>query len=357
MSVGIRAGATSGALQVNGVDAVTFDSTGLTGGTGSITGNINPTSLNSGQLSGFRNKIINGDMMVSQVNASTSVTVTAAAALNYTIDQWYSYCTGANVTAQRVAGTSNDRYRYQFTGAASVTAIGFAQRIEQANVYDLAGQTAIVGVDLSNSLLTTVTWTLNYANSADTFGTLASPTVTQIATGAFTVSNSLTRFYTPAISIPAEATTGLELKLTVGAQTSGTWVIGKVQLEQVSAGATLGTAFEHVPYETQLRWCQRYVRPISTQGNGQFVGQAFNATGANWVTFGVPMRGAVTLSQTTGAYTTNAAGANQAITTLVVQPGGQAGDIWLNTTTATGLVAGNATVLQPATGTCILSQM
>jgi hypothetical protein len=221
--------------------------------------NTNTRTLNSSFVGAYHNALINADFGISQVNASSAVTVTAAAALQYVIDQWYAYSTGANVTGQRVAGAGSDQYCYQFTGAASVTAIGFAQRIEAENVFYLNGQTAIVGIDLANSLLTTVTWVLNYANTADTFGTLASPTVTQIATGTFTVNSSVTRYYTPAISIPGGATTGLELKLTVGAQTSGTWTIGKGQLEQVSSGATVGTAFERVPYATQLAWCQRYL--------------------------------------------------------------------------------------------------
>ena len=59
--------------------------------------------------------------------------------------------------------------------------------------YDLANTTATLSVNLSNSVLTTVTWTAYYANTADTFGTLASPTRTQIATGTFTVSTSGTQ--------------------------------------------------------------------------------------------------------------------------------------------------------------------
>ena len=132
----------------------------------------------TGPLS-FRNKIINGDMRIDQRNAGASQTFTAAAALAYSVDRWYGYCTGANVTGARVAGSSATQYRYQFTGAASVTGIGFGQRIEATNAYPLAGQAATLSVDLSNSLLTTVTWTAYYANTADTFGTLAAPTRTQ----------------------------------------------------------------------------------------------------------------------------------------------------------------------------------
>jgi hypothetical protein len=116
-----------------------------------------------------------------------------------------------------------------------------------------------LSVNLSNSLLTTVTWTANYATTADTFGTLASPTVTQIATGTFTVTSTLTN-YSAQISIPAAATTGIEIVFTVGAQTSGTWVIGNVQLEKSS----IATSFDYRPYGTELALCQRYFESSMT---------------------------------------------------------------------------------------------
>jgi hypothetical protein len=201
----------------------------------------------------LRNRIINGNMAVDQRNTGAAQTITAAAALAYTVDRWYAYSTGANVTGQRVQGASANQYRYQFTGAASVTAIGFAQRIEAINSADLAGSTATLSVDISNSLLTTVTWTAYYANTTDTFGTLASPTVTSIATGSFTVTSTVTR-YNAQISIPSAATTGLQIVFTVGAQTSGAWVIGNVQLEPGS----VATPFERPLYSKQLADCQRY---------------------------------------------------------------------------------------------------
>jgi len=117
----------------------------------------------------------------------------------------------------------------------------------------MAGSTATLSLDISNSLLTTVTWTAYYANTADTFGTLASPTRTQIATGTFTVTSTLTRYSTQ-ISIPAAATTGIEIVFTVGAQTSGTWVIGNVQLEESS----IATSFDYRSYPTELAMCLRY---------------------------------------------------------------------------------------------------
>jgi len=211
------------------------------------------TAAISSGLTGFRNRIINGDMRIDQRNAGASQTFTAAAALAYSVDRFYGYCTGANVTGQRVAGTSPNEFVYRFTGAASVTAIGFGTRLEATNTTDLAGSTATLSVQLANSLLTSVTWTAYYASTKDAFGTLASPTRTQIATGTFTVTSTLTTYNTQ-ISIPSAATTGIEIVFTVGAQTSGTWTIDNVQLE---AGST-ATEFERRPYGTELALCQRY---------------------------------------------------------------------------------------------------
>jgi hypothetical protein len=220
---------------------------------GSSLGSITAPSLMGGAFAGLRNRVINGNFYNDQRNAGASQTITAAAALAYTVDRFYAYCTGANVTGQRVAGTAPNAYLYRFTGAASVTKIGFAQRIENLNCQDLAGSTATLSVDLSNSLLTTVTWTAWRANTDNTFGTLASPTRTLISTGTFTVTSTLTRYNTN-ITIPSAATTGIEIELSVAAQISGTWNIGNWQLEFGS----VATPFEQRPIGMELALCQRY---------------------------------------------------------------------------------------------------
>ena len=244
-------------------------------------------------LTGFRNRIINGDMRIDQRNAGASQTFTAAAALAYSVDRFYGYCTGANATGQRVAGTTPNEFAYRFTGAASVTAIGFGTRLEATNTLDLAGSTATLSVQLANSLLTTVTWTAFYATTADAFGTLASPTRTQIATGTFTVTSTLTT-YSAQISVPSAATTGIEIVFTVGAQTSGTWTIDNVQLE---AGST-ATEFERRPIGTELALCQRYCYRTN---DAVFAGRAFGSEFAYaypTVNFPVTMRSAPSLLST-----------------------------------------------------------
>ena len=200
-----------------------------------------------------RNILTNGAMAIDQRNAGASQTITAGAVLAYTVDRWYAYCTGANATGQRVAGTAPNQFNYRFTGASSVSKIGFAQRIEATNCQHLAGKTATLSIDLANSLLTTITWKASYATTADAFGTIASPTKTQIATGTFTVNSTLTRYAT-SIAIPALATTGIEIEFSVGAQTSGTWTIGRAQLEDTPEQTT----FEYRTIQQELFACQRY---------------------------------------------------------------------------------------------------
>ena len=255
---------------------MTFDGTNLTSG-GTVV-----------MASSFkRNRIINGNMYVAQ--RATSATVTAGtgvptASTGYPcVDRFFVYSTGANVTAAQVAGSGANKNLLQITGAASVTAVGIGQRIEQLNSYDLAGQTCTLSVNIANSLLTTVTWTASYATTADTFGTIGTPTKTQISTGTFTVTSTLTQ-YTVNIAVPAAATTGVEILFTVGAQTSGTWTVGNVQLEPGS----VVTPYERQIYSDQFAQCQRYFTKLGgdvandvlfggygTGGGGSYVSMAF----------------------------------------------------------------------------------
>ena len=263
----------------------------FTDASGGNTATINTYAPGPGNMQG-KNKFINGAFGIDQRNGGAAQTITAAAALAYTGDRWYAYCTGANVTGQRVAGTAPNQYNYQFTGAASVTKIGFAQRIEAANSLDLAGSTAVLSVQLANSLLTTVTWTAWYANTTDSFGPLAGLTRTQIATGTFTVTSTLTR-YSTTISIPGAATTGIEVEFSVGAQTSGTWTIGTAQLEIGS----VATPFERRLIGQELAFCQRYYETGGTNSvwsGNTTSGSAYSVT----CRFAVVKRAAPTVTPT-----------------------------------------------------------
>lgn len=244
-----------------------------------------------------RNALINGNFKIDQRNSGAAQTITAGAALVYTLDRWYAYCTGANVTTQQI--TSSGQNRLRFTGLASNTAVGLGQRIEAVNCMNLAGATATLSCLLSSTSLTTITWTAYYANTADTFGTLASPTKTQIATGTFTIT-STEATYSTTITIPSAAYTGIEIVLTGGALLgSQTLTVGDVQLEKGS----VRTEFEVRPYGLELTLCQRYYETVA----GMPVFFSSPAAGGYFHDFVIPFHvrkrasptGAVTLSGTT----------------------------------------------------------
>jgi hypothetical protein len=223
-------------------------------------------NLNGGPLAGFRNAIINGGMLIDQRNGGAGQVITTAGA--YTVDRWICVPIGASVTGQRVTRTTVNQFAYQITGAAGVTSTTLLQRIEAASCASLANTTVTLSALLSNSVLTTVNWELFYPSATDNFATN-----TSIASGSWTVT-STDAIYTAQISIPDAATTGLQLNLSVGAQTSGTWIVSRVQLEP----GPVATPFERRPIGTELALCQRYYE-IAEVNRSIFSGNVTNGQG------------------------------------------------------------------------------
>ena len=308
------------------------------------------TQFDSASTFAFKNRFINGAMQVAQRGTSgTSGAAVPTTAPTYpSVDRWYAYATGATVTVAQVAGTGAIKNNLQVSGAASVTAVGVGQRIEQLNCYDLAGSTCTLSVNMSNSLLTTVTWTASYATSANTWSAK-----TTISSGTFTVTGTLAN-YSAQIVVPAAATTGIEILFTVGAQTSGTWVIGNAQFEQSS---TVATSFDYRPYGTELALCQRYYyRVVSGSSFGRF-GSSYNFstnTAQGLVQFPVTLRIAPTALEQSGTAGDYAVVATSVVTCTGVPAINANGT---NTTfgvvsfsTTTGLTAGQGGQLASASG-------
>ena len=146
--------------------------------------------------------------------------------------------------------------RVTFTGAASTTAIYLLQRLESRDTNRLKGKTVTFSCEISNSLLTSVIWEVfRPTTTDDAHGTIATSTQTLIASGTFTVNSTLTR-YSATFALPDLASRGLEVRLRVGAQTSGTWVVSRLQLEEGSTA----TDFNCDDYLEEMVRCQRYYR-------------------------------------------------------------------------------------------------
>jgi len=186
-------------------------------------------------------------MMVDQVNNGAAATV-AVGTNTPLVDMFFAYTAGATCQAQQVAGSGSFAKALQFTGAASITAITCAHRIEGINAAQFVSQTVTVPVRISNSLLTTVNWAVYSANAVDNW-----TASTLVSSGSLTVTGTDTD-YSFSFNAGANAANGLEIRFSVGAQTSGTWKI--TGLDMVVGSST--RSFPHLPYQDVLKQCLRY---------------------------------------------------------------------------------------------------
>jgi hypothetical protein len=197
-------------------------------------------SINGGPLAGFRNRIINGAMLVNQ-RGSTSLS-SGVSTVTYLVDRWFGFATGAAVN---LSYASNG---FRVTGAASNTAALIGQRIEATNSFDLNSATATLSFLAASSNSVTLNWKVSYADSVDDF-----TSVTQSNTGTVSTTPSQTR-YSATFTLSGAATTGVQIEFFVNNFTSGTFDINEVQLEP----GPVATPFERRPIGTELALCQRY---------------------------------------------------------------------------------------------------
>ena len=106
-------------------------------------------SVQSGGWTGFRNRIINGAMVIDQRNAGASVTPTNQ---QYTLDRWLGFVSGsagAYSVAQSTTAPSGFYNSMLITSNANTT-LGstdyyvVAQRIEQNNLFDLEASNHLI---------------------------------------------------------------------------------------------------------------------------------------------------------------------------------------------------------------------
>ena len=237
---------------------------------------------------GFKNRIINGAMMIDQRNAGAA---TASSYAGYTVDRWnISQTVTGKVVMQQNAGSVTPPTGFKnYLGATSQSAYSLlsgdyyliGQQIEGYNVSDLgwgtaSAQTITVSFWVRSSLTGTFgaaivnngydysypfSYTINAANTWEQKTvTIAGPT-----SGTWTTDNTAgLRIYFSlgtgtTYSGTAGAWTGSFKVSTTGATsvvgTNGaTFYITGVQLEKGSTA----TSFDYRPYGTELALCQRY---------------------------------------------------------------------------------------------------
>jgi hypothetical protein len=280
---------------------------------------VNPALLDTqAQYTGFKNRIINGAMVIDQRNAGASVTQTTSDL--YIVDRWAAYGTAASkFSVQQNAGAVTPPSGFtSYLGCTSLSAYSLAstdfftigQKIEGFNFSDLGwGSANAQAVTLSFWARSSLTGTFSgylpnggsgaywyvfsyTINSANTWEyktvTIAAPTaggtaswpinnaqVTQIQFSLGTGS-SVTGAAGAWGSTTARGVTGTT---SVVGTNGATFYITGVQLEKGSTA----TSFDYRPYGTELALCQRYyeklqgVRLWGSNANLSYATWAFKA--------------------------------------------------------------------------------
>jgi hypothetical protein len=285
--------------------AVSLVSTGVT-----FPDNTTQTTAATGF--GFKNRIINGAMVIDQRNAGASVTAVDG---TYTLDRWLtSTSQSGKYSVQQTPSASETGYSVRvaggFTNYLAVTSLssysavssdyfGISQYIEGYNIADLGwGTSSAKTITLSFLVYSSLTGTFggslrNSANSrsypftysistANTW-TPVSVTITGDTTGTWLTTNG------KGISVWFDIGSGSTYKGTANAWASANYVaptgtvsvvgtngatfyITGVQLEKGSTA----TSFDYRPYGTELALCQRY---YSTAGAIRTVGASSSTAG------------------------------------------------------------------------------
>jgi len=235
------------------------------------------------QYTGFKNRIINGAMVIDQRNAGAALSVTTGV---YTIDRWVGASSGGTTTFQRIAsGTTGFSNAIQIKPLTSVTLSTFYQRIESNNCQDLASATVTVSgqIYIDNASGVTCTLYIGIPSAADNYTTtnyLTGQTIT--LTGGSYVSFSKT------FSLTSNGSNGLEVNIQFSSAVGKTIQLTGVQLEKGSTA----TSFDYRPYGTEFALCQRYYQTSTAYC---YIGAKTSAnTGWNFSNLPVNMRAAGT---------------------------------------------------------------
>jgi hypothetical protein len=196
-----------------------------------IQSSVTGVSLGAGNATRFKNRIINGNMVISQYNGTSATTPATFGSKTYPIDRfWTNNSQASKLTFQQNAGSvtpPNGFINYLGISVAATATVSsgdyfqFAQSIEGLNVADLGWGTA-------NAKTVTLSFWV-YSNVTGTFG------------GAIT-NSAQTRSYPFSYTISA-ANTWTQATITIAGDTSGTWLTTNGTGIDVRFSVGMGSSF------------------------------------------------------------------------------------------------------------------
>jgi hypothetical protein len=244
--------------------------------------------FNSDSSFGFKNRIINGAMIIDQRNAGASVTPTNG---QYLVDRWYAGLTqSSKFSAQQDSGAVTPPVGFiDYLGCTSLSSYSVSsgdaffvqQCIEGLNVSDLGWGTA-------NAKSVTISFWVRSSLTGTFGGSVMNSAVNRAYPFSFTI-NSANTWENKSITISGDTTgtwlttngIGLRLTFSLGmgstlSNTAGAWAAGNflsatgatsvvgtngatfyITGVQLETGST-ATSFEYRQYGTELALCQRY---------------------------------------------------------------------------------------------------
>ena len=248
-------------------------------------------SINVPNTFGFKNRFINGDMRINQRGASGLSSGTGV--LTYSLDRFFTYATGAAVTMSQYTGVnfgSTVTSVLQVTGASSNTSFNVGQRIEAANIRDLAGQSVAFSCWVYQTTGSTQTFTVNAYTPTATDNWSSQNTYANVVSAS--VASGVWTYVSGTFTLNSTAQYGGGLSFGNFALGSGQqFAVGNVQLEK----GTVATSFDTRSIGTELALCQRYYYRMGQDA----VGPACVYSANNYytsITFPVTMRAAPTFS-------------------------------------------------------------
>jgi hypothetical protein len=334
----------------------------------------------------FRNRIINGAMVIDQRNAGAVVTPVNA---GYTLDRWsWSLSQASKLTSQQNAGSVTPPAGFtNYLGVTSSSAypvtssdyFAVGEAIEVANASDLGWGTANAKtVTLSFQVYSSLTGTfggslVNYGSynysypfsytisSANTWTTI-SITIAGPTSGTWTTTSNGGLIY-----LRLGLGAGSSFSSTAGAWASGNFVSATGAVSVVGTnGATFyitgvqlevgtnATSFDYRPYGTELALCQRYLPAFNFTTSNQTTGAGFAiAAGSAIITANFPVSTRVAPSGITVTGTFNAftsIGGNSGNFSSVTLFTAMLQTAMLSCSGGSGLTAGNGTTLLSPSG-------
>ena len=331
------------------------------------------TGYDSGGLFGFRNRIINGAMVIDQRNAGASVSNNGSQ--SYNLDRWQTGAYGGGVlqtqrSSTAPAGFINSLAITVTTADASVAAGDLyfvSQSIEGLNCSDLNfGSASASTVTFSFQVRSSVTGTFSgslknsaanrsypftYAISAANTWEQKTVTIAGDTSGTWLTTNGIgitvcfdlgsgTDYTGTANAWAAENNFGADGSTKLISTLNATFYVTGVQLEKGSTA----TSFDYRPYGTELMLCQRYYYKI-TEVTSNAMGMCAGTTTARLnIVFPTTMRTAPTALEQSGTaanYNINTGGSAVNCSAVPTFLSGTVNNGAVTFTVASGLTTGN----------------